>query len=374
MLCHCAGAGDVASSAGLGLDQAEEAVRALAADSGATLQVRRRPALPCLPTLTLPCAWVVALPGACRHPSNLLPIFSPPAHPPSPPPTRVQVSAAGEIVYVFPSGFQDTIRNKSLLLRLEPTVAGKRRRPRSRRTGSVCGSGRGGVQARGGLGCTPCRVRPAGYPSRSALQLPPPSTCLNPAAAAAVVAAGIKAGAEYLARVAFGTALIVSVVAVYTAITVIATSSSKDNERRGGGFGGGGGLRIFDASDLLWYWDPFYYRHRRERMRQQGGPQGMSFLEAIFSFVFGDGDPNASFDRERWQAVSVPAAAAAAGRCVRCCVGCCLGPWAACRRVRYWLIWSLTRVSCPCPLLPAPAPPSLLLPRLGGSSRRRAAR
>lgn len=180
--------GDVASSAGLGLNQAEEAVRALAADCGATLQV----------------------------------------------------SAEGEIVWVFPSGFQDTIRNKSLLLRLEPTLA------------------------------------------------------------------GIKSGAEYLARVAFGTALIVSVVAVYTAIMVIATSSSKDERRSNNnsssfGGGGGGALRMFNATDMLWYWDPFYSRHRRERMQQQ--PQGMNFLEAIFSWVFGDGDPNANFDRERWQAV-----------------------------------------------------------------------
>lgn len=28
----------------------------------------------------------------------------------------------------------------------------------------------------------------------------------------------------------------------------------------------------------------------------------MNFLEAIFSWVFGDGDPNADYDRRRWQA------------------------------------------------------------------------
>ncbi|KAL4440143.1 hypothetical protein ABPG75_003144 [Micractinium tetrahymenae] len=181
--------GDVASTAGLRLDQAEGAVRALAADSQATLQV----------------------------------------------------AEDGEIVWVFPRGFQDTIRSKSLLLRLEPA------------------------------------------------------------------AKTIKAGAEYLLRVAFGTALIASVAAVFLAITVVATSGSGDNRddrRRGGGGGGyvytGGPRFYFDLTDLLWYWDPWYYRHRRERMQEQGG---MNFLEAIFSWVFGDGDPNADYDRKRWQAV-----------------------------------------------------------------------
>lgn len=35
-----------------------------------------------------------------------------------------QVAEDGEIVWVFPRGFQDTIRSKSLLLRLEPAAKG----------------------------------------------------------------------------------------------------------------------------------------------------------------------------------------------------------------------------------------------------------
>lgn len=38
-------------------------------------------------------------------------------------------------------------------------------------------------------------------------------------------------------------------------------------------------------------------------MRQEAG-QGMNFLEAIFSFVFGDGNPNESYDDRRWRLVS----------------------------------------------------------------------
>ena len=37
-------------------------------------------------------------------------------------------------------------------------------------------------------------------------------------------------------------------------------------------------------------------------MRQEAG-QGMNFLEAIFSFVFGDGNPNESYDDRRWRLV-----------------------------------------------------------------------
>ena len=67
-------AGDVASTAGLQLDQAEAAVKALAADSQATLAV----------------------------------------------------SAQGDIVYAFAPGFEAAIASKSLLLRLEPVAAGER--------------------------------------------------------------------------------------------------------------------------------------------------------------------------------------------------------------------------------------------------------
>ena len=73
----------------------------------------------------------------------------------------------------------------------------------------------------------------------------------------------------------------------------------------------------FDPTDILWYWDPFYYRRRRER-RLQG--EGMSFVESIFSFVFGDGDPNAEFEERRWQMVrSRPVAARLFSPNIRTC-------------------------------------------------------
>lgn len=67
--------------------------------------------------------------------------------------------------------------------------------------------------------------------------------------------AAAKAGLEYLVRVAFGTALIASVCAVYIAIMAIASGGSdRDNRRdRGGGYYGGPRM-YFDLTDLLWYW------------------------------------------------------------------------------------------------------------------------
>ncbi|RVX11816.1 Uncharacterized protein, chloroplastic [Vitis vinifera] len=80
-----------------------------------------------------------------------------------------------------------------------------------------------------------------------------------------------KSAAEYLVRVSFGTALIASIVLVYT--TIIALLSSRR------------------------YWDPYYYRRRRIQKEDDG----MNFIESVFSFVFGDGDPNQGIEDERWK-------------------------------------------------------------------------
>nr|GLL17946.1 uncharacterized protein At5g03900, chloroplastic [Ipomoea trifida] len=82
-----------------------------------------------------------------------------------------------------------------------------------------------------------------------------------------------KMASEYVIRVSFGTALIASIVIVYTAIIAVLSS------RR--------------------YWDPYYYRRRK--IREDGG--GMNFIESVFSFVFGDGDPNQGIEEERWKLI-----------------------------------------------------------------------
>ncbi|EFJ41494.1 hypothetical protein VOLCADRAFT_98565 [Volvox carteri f. nagariensis] len=104
---------------------------------------------------------------------------------------------------------------------------------------------------------------------------------------------------SYLVRVAFGTALIASVALVWLAIAVLLSSRNddRDNRRRGGG----GGVTFFmDPVDLFLYWDPYYERKRAARSAELR-TGGMNFMEAVFSFVFGDGDPNESYEERRWQ-------------------------------------------------------------------------
>lgn len=110
----------------------------------------------------------------------------------------------------------------------------------------------------------------------------------------------VKAGAEYLIRVSFGTALIASIVIVYTTIiALISSRSDEDNRGRRGGRSYGSGFNVFfSPSDLFWYWDPYYYKRRQ--IRTNGG---MNFVESVFSFVFGDGDPNQGLEEERWKMI-----------------------------------------------------------------------
>lgn len=138
---------------------------------------------------------------------------------------------------------------------------------------------------------------------------------------ARVVSAG-----KWAVRAAFGAALIASALLVWLA--VIALTSSRDSDRcvtslcffqcnsqgvvihhhtlthtrtrthiahrrDGGGFyGGPRGFVFIDPTDIFLIWDPYYSRHSRERA---DAGDGMTFVEAVFSFVFGDGDPNADW-------------------------------------------------------------------------------
>ncbi|CAJ1782629.1 unnamed protein product [Sphenostylis stenocarpa] len=130
-----------------------------------------------------------------------------------------------------------------------------------------------------------------------------------------------KAAVEYLIRVSFGTALIASIVIVYTTIIALITSSRSDDDnrgRRGGRSYDSGVTFYFNPVDLFWennegqgnmakkweykrkrYWDPYYYRRRR----LQADDDKMNFIESVFSFVFGDGDPNQGIEEERWKLI-----------------------------------------------------------------------
>ncbi|KAE8661151.1 Iron-sulfur cluster biosynthesis family protein isoform 3 [Hibiscus syriacus] len=110
-----------------------------------------------------------------------------------------------------------------------------------------------------------------------------------------------KAALEYLVRVSFGTALIASIVLVYTTIiALISSRSDEDNRGRRGRSYDTGFTFYLSPTDLFWYWDPYYYRRRRLRTDDD---EKMNFIESVFSFVFGDGDPNQGIEEERWKLI-----------------------------------------------------------------------
>jgi hypothetical protein len=111
----------------------------------------------------------------------------------------------------------------------------------------------------------------------------------------------------YLIRISFGILLILSLVLIVVAITILvvaASSSRQDDDRGGGDFGGGGMVffpRIWFGPDIFWMFDYDYGRRRRPTRSRNNE---INFLEAIFSFLFGDGNPNADLEERRWQSIA----------------------------------------------------------------------
>ena len=115
----------------------------------------------------------------------------------------------------------------------------------------------------------------------------------------------------YLIRISFGIVLVASILLIFVAITIL-LSSSDSNNGGGGGEGGGGGGRgggffffPYFWNDLLWifYWnhdEPYY----QQRSRLTGQKPEMSFLEAVFSFIFGDGNPNHNLEERKWSDIA----------------------------------------------------------------------
>lgn len=117
-------------------------------------------------------------------------------------------------------------------------------------------------------------------------------------------------GLYYLLRISFGIMLLVSIFIIYTSIIAISSSiQSRDEDRRGVHSRSYGGSNFYvwmgpSPFDLIFYSDRGY-----GRQKQKGE---MSFLESIFSFLFGDGNPNAELETFRWQRI---------GEAIRLCGG-----------------------------------------------------
>ena len=112
----------------------------------------------------------------------------------------------------------------------------------------------------------------------------------------------------YATKVGFGVVLLVSLFAIFSSIFFIMTSGggSRDDddrrgERRGGGmpmgFGGFWGPSPFDFFYYRPYYSRYYYSPGDPGSRRD--PEEMGFLESVFSYVFGDGDPNGDVEERR---------------------------------------------------------------------------
>lgn len=108
----------------------------------------------------------------------------------------------------------------------------------------------------------------------------------------------------YLVRISFGVLLILSLVLILVAIAVIVISVQSSQDGDGDRGGSGRSVNFFwfplDVADWFWFFSPDY----SSQPRRQSSASEMNFLEAIFSFLFGDGNPNAYLEQRRWQAIA----------------------------------------------------------------------
>ena len=158
---------------------------------------------------------------------------------------HLQVSDAGEIAYEFPKNFRGVLRNRYWQLRLQE------------------------------------------------------------------IAAKIWQVVFYIIRISFGIILMLSIAVIFIAIFALSIAASQGGDNRNSRSGGGGGFMI-SPFNFFYLFDFGYgrgrqrYPNRHSAPRSRQGASGQSgeklnFLEAIFSFLFGDGDPNADLEERRWR-------------------------------------------------------------------------
>ncbi len=117
----------------------------------------------------------------------------------------------------------------------------------------------------------------------------------------------------YLIRISFGIYLIASIALIGIAIVIILIAlNSRDDNNSGGDWGGNFGSGSWGGGDWWILFMPDYYSRQNYRYNQPNSnrrkgrssePAEMNFLEAIFSFLFGDGNPNADLEERRWQTI-----------------------------------------------------------------------
>ncbi len=115
----------------------------------------------------------------------------------------------------------------------------------------------------------------------------------------------------YLIRISFGIILILSIFIIFASIFILLTMANKDSSSNRSRSRGGGMIffpRMFWGPDIFWFFSPNYGRYQRQRRQKaqasSSSEESMNFLESVFSFLFGDGNPNANLEERRWQAIA----------------------------------------------------------------------
>jgi hypothetical protein len=121
---------------------------------------------------------------------------------------------------------------------------------------------------------------------------------------------------SYAGRILFGVSLLVLVAVLYSAVVILMSTSTSEREDREGNrstFISQNNFAMWFGEDIFWWLTPRPYGY----YSYYGGgyygdlyglptppPPKMSFFEAAFSFVFGDGDPNEQLLNDtRWQLI-----------------------------------------------------------------------
>lgn len=111
-------------------------------------------------------------------------------------------------------------------------------------------------------------------------------------------------GFLYCLRISFGILLLLSILLIFAALIALQMANKDDNNDRMGPT-----FRFFYFPDLWLFWTPYPSRYdRRDRPPRSrtgaGDEEEMNFLESVYSFLFGDGDPNADIDKRRDQLIA----------------------------------------------------------------------
>lgn len=117
----------------------------------------------------------------------------------------------------------------------------------------------------------------------------------------------------YLIRISFGIMLLVSIVLIFVTIAAILIISNSN--RSGGGGGSNRSSRGFGFIFIPRFWfgpNLFSFLHwdngdnyrKKKNIYNQGKKQKMNFFEVVFSFLFGDGNPNYNLEEKRYSAIA----------------------------------------------------------------------